>query len=101
LALQSVRESWDAGLSKSESIIRGKKLVDAKRREVERDVEMNLIYLELNDADTFELVDDEEKKNDWTGKHIILSGALMVGQTRLIDNIIMGVNPASLGILSA
>lgn len=98
LALQSAQKSWEDGLTKSECIIRSKELIESRRAEVEGEVEMKLDYLEINDGESFDIVADEVKKVDLKGKPMLLSGALWVGKTRLIDNIILG-DPATLGIL--
>jgi pantoate--beta-alanine ligase len=53
----------------------------------ERGVSVKLDYVEMNDAGTFEVVGDGEV----TGiRNVLLSGAIWVGKTRLIDNVILG-----------
>jgi pantoate--beta-alanine ligase len=60
----------------------------------DKGVSVRLDYVEINDADSFEVVADgevmrtaiEEGEKD----AVILSGAIWVGQTRLIDNVILG-----------
>lgn len=49
-------------------------------------VELALDYVEFNDTETFEVVNDMPKD----GRPVILSGAMWVGKTRLIDNILLG-----------
>lgn len=63
----------------------------------EQGVHMKLDYVSLNDAESFDPLTDEEfaatrdaQLSDGPGKPIIFSGALWVGKTRLIDNIILG-----------
>ena len=53
---------------------------------------MKLDYVEMNDAETFEELGDSRTKSEQDDGQIILSGALWVGRTRLIDNILIGVH---------
>lgn len=49
---------------------------------------MVLDYIEMNDPESFEVVDWDTKEDD--GRPIVLNGALWLGRTRLIDNIVLG-----------
>ena len=49
---------------------------------------MVLDYLEMNDASTFAVLEPQIRKDDID--LVILSGALNVDKTRLIDNILLG-----------
>lgn len=64
---------------------------------------MNLDYIEMNDPESFDVLPESESRATWetevTGRPVILSGAMWVGKTRLIDNIILG-DEQSLGILT-
>jgi len=51
-------------------------------------VDIKLDYLEMNDADSFEVLNPHMRESDID--LVILSGALNVDQTRLIDNILLG-----------
>lgn len=51
---------------------------------------MRIDYVEVNDSDTFDVVEDERTKDSMSSGLPILSGALWVGRTRLIDNLILG-----------
>jgi len=95
-ALSVAKEGWETGFSKSECVTRSKELVESVR--VKAGVEMRLDYVELNDSDNFEVVGDGRAKVDYGTRPVLLSGALWVGRTRLIDNLILG-DPALLGIL--
>lgn len=95
-ALSLAKEGWDAGLSKSECITESRELVESAQAETE--VEMRLDYVELNDSDSFEVVGGTKTKANYGTRPVLLSGALWVGRTRLIDNLILG-DPALLGIL--
>jgi len=96
-ALSLAKESWEAGLSKLECVARSKELVECVMAKT--GVEMGLDYVELNDSGSFEAVGDDETKMDYGTRSVLLSGALWVGRTRLIDNLILG-DPVLLGILN-
>lgn len=97
-ALCLAKECWESGLSKSDCVVKSKEFVEGVRAKA--GVEMRLDYVEFNDSDSFELVDDAKTRADWGTRAVLLSGALWVGRTRLIDNLILG-DPALLGILSS
>lgn len=61
------------------------------------DVEMRLDYVELNDSRTFDVLDAQAHRNEVSSDPVILSGALWVDKTRLIDNIILDDNNRILG----
>ncbi|KAJ3500734.1 hypothetical protein NLJ89_g9657 [Agrocybe chaxingu] len=91
LALQAAQSAWAAGLSKGESIEKATAVVDAKGKEAEEKglgVSMKLDYVQMNDAQTFEVLDSGVKRDQT--ELVILSGALYVDKTRLIDNILLG-----------
>ena len=97
-ALSLAKDGWETGFSKSECVARSKELVESIR--IKAGVEMRLDYVELNDSDSFEVVGDDETRVDYGTHPVLLSGALWVGRTRLIDNLILG-DPALLGILNS
>jgi pantoate--beta-alanine ligase len=94
-ALLLAEKAWDRGWTKSESIGEAIKLiqsrVQAASESLER-VDMKLDYVEMNNVATFEELGDSRTKSEEAGGQIILSGALWVGGTRMIDNILIGVN---------
>ena len=103
-ALNIGRGGWDSWFTKAECVQRAYKLVEDKARAlVGEGVEAKLDYVEMNDAESFEVVPADANKETWeagvAGRPILFSGAMWVGKTRLIDNIILG-NEASLGVLS-
>lgn len=97
-ALSLAKEGWESGHSKSECVTRSKALVESVRTEA--GVEMRLDYVELNDSDSLKVVGGERTRVDYGTRPVLLSGALWVGKTRLIDNLILG-DPALLGILDS
>ena len=103
-ALQEAKGSWEAGLSKAECIQRASSVVQHQAEVLVHDnIEMKLDYIEMNDPETFEVLPEQESRTTWetetTGRPVVLSGAMWVGKTRLIDNVIIG-DAQSLGILS-
>lgn len=97
-ALSLARDGWETGFSKSECVARASGLVESVRAKA--GVEMRLDYVELNDSDSFEVVGDSKTRMDYGTDPVLLSGALWVGRTRLIDNLILG-DPSLLGILNS
>lgn len=103
-ALSEGRTSWAAGLTKAECVARARALVQNKADGLVADgIEMKLDYIEMNDPDSFEVMQDASTRTTWeteiTGRPVILSGAMWVGKTRLIDNVIIGSAPL-IGVLA-
>jgi len=89
-ALESARKSWEAGLTKSQCLLRAtQEVIEKTRNELDGKVEMRLDYLEVNDASSFNIIGDEVTKDE-LNKPLIFSGGLWLGKTRLIDNIVLG-----------
>ncbi|KAL5637437.1 hypothetical protein ACGC1H_004009 [Rhizoctonia solani] len=91
-ALKEVEKAWYGGMSRSEALATGKQYVDGVVQANAGKVEMKLDYIEMNDPHTFEPLGEEVKSESAAGKGpgVILSGALWVGKTRLIDNVLLG-----------
>lgn len=90
-ALQVAEVAWNAGHPKRECIAQAKKVVDmhvAEAKAAGLEVFIKLDYLEMNDANDFEILDSATRKT--AGDLVILSGALYIDKTRLIDNILLG-----------
>lgn len=90
-ALLAAESAWKSGFSKSQCIAAAIAVVEsrvAQARSKGLDVNVKLDYLEMNDVDTFDVLDLELRKDD--KDLVILSGALYVDKTRLIDNILLG-----------
>jgi pantoate--beta-alanine ligase len=91
-ALRTAEQAWMNGEMKDECVKKARRVIEdvAGRKETkEGGVNVKLDYVEMNDADNFEVVSDGEVK-DTNRDAIILSGAIWVGRTRLIDNLILG-----------
>ncbi|KAL1941218.1 hypothetical protein VTO73DRAFT_7430 [Trametes versicolor] len=93
-ALQAAQCAWEAGASKAECIQRAQAVIENKKREAGESVDLRLDYIEMNDAESFEVLSDAVQREEWeagfAGRPVILSGAMWVGKTRLIDNIVLG-----------
>ncbi|GLB41665.1 putative pantoate-beta-alanine ligase [Lyophyllum shimeji] len=92
-ALQAAEAAWLQGFAKSECVEKALQVVESRKSRASAEglhVELRLDYVELNNADDFEVVDPQTTKNEMESRPVILSGALWVDKTRLIDNIILG-----------
>ena len=90
-ALQAAEAAWLSGRPKKECIAKATTLIEARNIEAQSEglnVNMLLDYLEMNDANTFAVLEPQIPKDDVD--LVILSGALNVDKTRLIDNILLG-----------
>ena len=89
-ALLGAARVWAAGASKQEAIHHASEQLEvAKERGKENGVQIQVDYIEMNDAETFDTLGDEHVQRP-DGAPVILSGAVWFGRTRLIDNIILG-----------
>ena len=86
-----------SGEKKGECVRRARRVIEDladDKETIERGVTVRLDYVEMNDADSFAIIaDGEVMGNTSEGSEkepVILSGAIWVGRTRLIDNIVMG-----------
>jgi pantoate--beta-alanine ligase len=88
-ALRAAQTSWDAGSSKV-LCLRAAVDVIEKQRVAQPLVDLKLDYINFNDAHTLEDVKDEDGREVYGDKTVLLTGALLVDGTRLIDNLILG-----------
>ncbi|KAG9313106.1 hypothetical protein JVU11DRAFT_6556 [Chiua virens] len=90
-ALQAAESGWLAGETKDACIRAAEMLVvGAVKDAASRGINMQLDYIQMNDADTFEVLEGLSQRNSGDGEAVALSGAVWVGKTKLIDNIVMG-----------
>ncbi|KAF5351308.1 hypothetical protein D9758_008065 [Tetrapyrgos nigripes] len=98
-ALKSVEDAWEVGKTKKECIGIGQGVVRemierTKSGDLEGDLGIRLDYIEMNDSADFEVLGDEVTKESRVKNTervpVILSGALWIGKTRLIDNVLLG-----------
>ncbi|KDQ08944.1 hypothetical protein BOTBODRAFT_117862 [Botryobasidium botryosum FD-172 SS1] len=88
-ALKRGEEVWKAGGGRDGAVRNATEFVESCARDAEaKGVHVKLDYIEMNDPETFEIVDWDTRLED--GRPVILSGAVWVGKTRLIDNILLG-----------
>jgi len=86
-ALQIAKGVWEKQGSAEEATDKATQMVRERVRKAEQDgVVMKLDYLEVSDAGSFEPVC---LRKDSQGRAVILSGAMWVGSTRLIDNVVI------------
>ncbi|KAI6149537.1 Pantoate-beta-alanine ligase [Pisolithus tinctorius] len=92
-ALQCAESTWSQGGTKEQSVSAAVTIIERSREQAAlKGVKVELDYIEMNHSDTFGILDGEARKDSESLERtpVILSGALWVGKTRLIDNIILG-----------
>ncbi|KAH7921232.1 Pantoate-beta-alanine ligase [Leucogyrophana mollusca] len=90
-ALQKAESAWIRGGTTEECIKQATIFIDeVKTRPAAQGVDMRLDYIQMNDSETFDVLGASSGKNYAGENAIILSGALWLGKTRLIDNIVIG-----------
>lgn len=91
-ALRAGEEAWSDGREKGQAIEAALKVVEEAKEEAnEAKVDMRLDYVQLNDSATLDVINDQETRMSQELESAqVLSGALWVGRTRLIDNILLG-----------
>jgi len=95
-ALLASKEEWDAQRSVGNGAVDVRRVIEKGEnhvREIERKVkeagkgvEVKLLYIALNDPEELGDLEGTVEK----GKGALLSGAVMLGKTRLIDNFVLG-----------
>ena len=87
--------AWEGGESKNACVSAAKRFIS--ERKLSEGVQLKLDYIEFNDSDTFEPLPGSETKTKLTAREgkgkgmvVLLNGAVWVGKTRLIDNLILG-----------
>ena len=89
-ALLAAEQKWKEGSSKEACIQAAHaEIVKAQARVSTEglNVDVKLDYIEMNDAEDFSVLNPDTRS---TNRLVILSGALYVDKTRLIDNILLG-----------
>lgn len=89
-ALKAAEAAWKEGRTKAECVQRAVDVVERAKSELQSrqsQLTVKLDYVEFNDSASFEVLEGQAKRTQDT---VILSGALWVDNTRLIDNIILG-----------
>ncbi|ETW78666.1 hypothetical protein HETIRDRAFT_240083, partial [Heterobasidion irregulare TC 32-1] len=100
-ALQAGARAWGAGESKADCVQRaievfsraGSLLPGDKQgnaRATKEKVTMKVDYIEFNDPSSFSVLPEDESQTKRGRSPVILSGAVWIGRTRLIDNLILG-----------
>lgn len=82
--------------------MRAQAVVQRKQAELGESVDIRLDYVEMNDPESFDELGGSVVRAEWEegrpGRPVILSGAMYVGKTRLIDNVVLGARH-TLGIV--
>lgn len=89
-ALLAAETAWYTGLSTFECLERATQVIEVRKAQASSEgleVEMKVDYIQMNDADTFDLLEPSASSD---GRLVILSGALYLDRTRLIDNVLLG-----------
>ncbi|KIK50474.1 hypothetical protein GYMLUDRAFT_65266 [Collybiopsis luxurians FD-317 M1] len=92
-SLRAAEDCWNKGGSKAECIDAATNIIQQQIERVKEqgtDVRLKLDYIEMNDAGSFEVLGDNVGRAEKSDGAVILSGAIFVDQTRLIDNILLG-----------
>ncbi|KAI0697817.1 Pantoate-beta-alanine ligase [Cerioporus squamosus] len=101
-ALDAAKSAWEAGAPKAECISRAYAVVKQKKTDLGDTVDLRLDYIEMNDPESFDELDGRVSRAEWeaesAARPVVLSGAMYVGKTRLIDNIVLGAR-RTLGIV--
>jgi len=109
-ALQAGKRAWNAGKSKADCLRTANTLIaeTAERFRDPANGEEQIVikpdYIEMNDPETFDVLPASVTRDEWEGgeggegRPVIFSGAMWVGRTRLIDNVILG-HSKRLGIM--
>lgn len=92
--LKAAEKAWEGGESKDACVSAAKRSIS--ERVLPEGVQLKLDYIEFNDPDTFEPLLGSEMKTKakaegGKGRNtVLLSGAVWIGKTRLLDNLILG-----------
>ncbi|KAH7890875.1 Pantoate-beta-alanine ligase [Phlebopus sp. FC_14] len=90
-ALQAAESAWSNGETKEKCISAAVNVVEeTKIKAALDDVNVKLDYIEMNDSNSFDILDNSMPKQSVGEVPVILSGAVWIGKTRLIDNIVIG-----------
>ncbi|EMD39267.1 hypothetical protein CERSUDRAFT_112925 [Gelatoporia subvermispora B] len=93
-ALRQASDMWSASHTTAEILKAAARVVEDKAAQATEPVDMRLDYIQFNDPETFEPLSDEMTRSEWEtndkDRPVLLSGAMWVGKTRLIDNVVLG-----------
>lgn len=86
-ALKVAEQAWNDGQKKAACVERAKDVI--RQVSSSSTEEVRLDYIEFNDSDSLEPLEGT-RSMEKESQPVILSGALWIGKTRLIDNIVLG-----------
>jgi pantoate--beta-alanine ligase len=91
-ALRSAESYWNAGATKEDCVVEAVSVIQRAAAEAAtKGVDLRVDYVEMNDSGSFEILKASIFKSSTDApKHpVIVSGAMWVGRTRLIDNVLL------------
>ncbi|TBU34084.1 Pantoate-beta-alanine ligase [Dichomitus squalens] len=97
-ALQAAQSAWKANASKADCVARAVAVIEETQRKLGDSADIRMDYVDMNDPESFDVLPDGTSRAEWEadvgGRPVILSGAMWVGKTRLIDNIVLSRSAA-------
>jgi pantoate--beta-alanine ligase len=100
-ALNEGKRKWEEGRSKGECVNAAMDLIASRIRAFEEGnhghISTKVDYILINDPDTLEELGNELTQHTAKSGVLVLSGAIWVGKTRLIDNVLLGDENIILG----
>jgi len=92
--IKAAAQAWTEGYIKEECLAKALEVFNARQGEAvaqNPSVELRLDYVEMNDSETLQVIRNDARMDAGSdAEPVILSGAMWVGKTRLIDNVILG-----------
>jgi pantoate--beta-alanine ligase len=88
-ALSAAKIVWETSFPKVECLAKAHAVIETRMHEARLEVDMRMDFIEINDADSFDVIEDYVSQGDLGVA--LLNGALFVGKTSLIDNLILMV----------
>jgi pantoate--beta-alanine ligase len=94
-ALKTVELSWNSGATKEACTLEALSIIQhAADAAAAKGIDVRADYIEMNDSDSFEVLEPSTTRSSPAGAAhpVIVSGAMWVGRTRLIDNVLLNEN---------
>jgi len=96
-SLRVAMDAWRSGTNKAGSVARAVAVLDETRVLAAKDeVELKVDYIELIDPATFEALPGDYTRTA-EGRAVVITGAMWLGRTRLIDNFVLDDDGAIVG----
>ncbi|KZV68244.1 Pantoate-beta-alanine ligase [Peniophora sp. CONT] len=89
-ALRAAEDAWASGANKHECLKRAEAVLEEARLLGQKDaVTVKSDYIEFFDPSSFQALDEAADRSSRGGLPTVLTGAMWVGKTRLIDNLVL------------